>query len=70
MKKIKQIPLQLRDKRRPIDVSFKVWKDLMKTYNREDARMEYGEESIQAFKFGHKIISNSLDDFYILLVHD
>ena len=36
-KKIKGIPLELRNKRRPIDVSVKVWKELMKVYDRVDA---------------------------------
>jgi hypothetical protein len=28
-----------------------------------------GEESIQVFQFAHNIISNFLNDFYILFVH-
>ena len=69
MKKIKGIPPKLRKKRRPIDVSVKVWKDLVKAYDRVDAQRKFDEESTQVFEFGHEIISNSLNDFYILQVH-
>ena len=69
-KKIKQIPLELRTKRRSIDVSVKLWKELVKAYDREDARRKSGQESTQVFKFGHNIISNSLNDVYLLLVHN
>jgi hypothetical protein len=44
-KNIKSIPPEIRNKRRPIDVSLKVWKDIMKSYDREDAWRRYGEES-------------------------
>lgn len=68
--KLKQIPPELRAKRRLIDVSMKIWKELVKAYDRADARRESDEESIHVFKFGHKIISNSSNDLYILLVHN
>jgi hypothetical protein len=50
-KKIKGIPPELRNKRRPIDVSVKVWKELMKAYDRVDARRKSGEESTHVFEF-------------------
>jgi hypothetical protein len=50
-KNIKEIPLKLRNKRRKIDVSVKVWKYLMKAYDREDAQRKFSEESIQVFEF-------------------
>jgi hypothetical protein len=43
---------------------------VVKEYDREDAWRESGEESTNVFVFGHKIISNSLNDWYILLVHN
>ena len=70
MKNIKAIPLEIRNKRRPIDVRVKVWKDIMKAYDRADARRKSSEESTQGFEFGHKIISNSLNYFYILPTHN
>ena len=33
-KNIKQIPPELRERRRPIDVSMKVWKESVNTYDR------------------------------------
>jgi hypothetical protein len=51
MKKIKGIPPELRNKRRPIDVSVKVWKYLVKSYDRVDAHKKSSEESIQVFEF-------------------
>jgi hypothetical protein len=51
MKKIKGIPPELRNKIRPIDVSVKVWKELVKAYDRVDARRKSGEESIHVFEF-------------------
>lgn len=41
----------------------------MKAYDRENAQRKSDEERKQVFKFGHKIISNSLNDFYNMLVH-
>jgi len=63
-------PPELRSKRRPIDVSVKVWKELVKAYDRVDAWRKSGEESTHVFEFGHNIISNSLNNFYILLLHN
>ena len=63
MKKIKEIPPELRKKRRPIDVSVKVWKELVKEYDRVDSRRKFGEERTHVFEFGHTIISNSLNIF-------
>lgn len=67
-KNIKQIPPK--PKRRLIDLSVKVWKDLVKAYNRANGQRKSGQESTQVFKFVHKIISISLNDVYILLVHN
>ena len=60
----------LRTERRPIDVTMKVWKELVKAYDRTDARRKFGDESTYVFKFGHNIISNSLNNFYILLMRN
>ena len=51
MKKIKGIPPELRNKRRSIDVSVKVWKEIVKAYDIEDAQRKFGEESIHVFEF-------------------
>ena len=67
--KDKKTPLELRNKRRPLDVSAKVWKELVKAYDKEDARRKSGEESTQVFEFSDKIISKTLNNFYTLLVH-
>ena len=45
MKKIKEIPPELRNKRRPIVVSVKVWKELVKAYDRLDAQRKSVEKS-------------------------
>jgi hypothetical protein len=50
-KKIKGIPLELRNKRRPIDVSVKVWKEIGKEYDRVGAERKSGEESTHVFEF-------------------
>jgi hypothetical protein len=68
-KKIKKLSLEQRLKKRPIDVSIKVWNKLVKSYENSDARRKFGEESTQEFEFSHNIISNFLKDFYILFVH-
>ena len=68
-KKIKEIPPELRNKRRPLDVSVKVWKDLVKAYDKADAWRKSDEESTQVFEFSDKIISKTLNNFYTLLVH-
>lgn len=44
-KKIKNIPPRLRNKRRPLNVSVKVWKELVKAYDKVDAWTKFGEES-------------------------
>ena len=69
MKKIKKIPLEIRNKRRTLDVSVKVWKELVKAYDKVEAQRKSGEESTQVFEFSTKIISKSLNAFYTLLVH-
>jgi hypothetical protein len=53
-KKIKGISPELRNKIRPIDVSVKVWKEIMKAYDRADAQRNFGEESIQVFEFSRQ----------------
>ena len=67
--KDKKNPPELRNKRRPLNVSVKVWKELVKAYDKEDAQRKSGEERTQVFEFSTKIISKSLNDFYTLLVH-
>ena len=69
-KKIKKIPPDLRNKKGPLDVSVKVWKELIKAYYKVDALRNFDMENTQVFKFAHKIILNSLNNFYILLVHN
>ena len=44
-KKIKNIPPELRNKRRPLDVSVKVWKELVKAYDKADAWRKSSKES-------------------------
>jgi hypothetical protein len=56
-------PPEIRLKKRPIDVSIKVWKELVKSYEKSYVRRKFGEESIQAFQFAHNIISIFLNDF-------
>jgi hypothetical protein len=40
-KKIKKLSPELRLKKRPIDVSIKVWKELVKSYEKSDARRKF-----------------------------
>jgi hypothetical protein len=68
-KKIKKLSPKKRLKKKLIDVSIKVWKELVKSYEKSDARRKFGEESIQVFEFSRNIVSNFLNDFYILFVH-
>ena len=67
--KDKKNPPELRNKRSPLDVSVKVWKELVKAYDKVDARRKSDKESTQVFEFSTKIISKSLNAFYTLLVH-
>jgi hypothetical protein len=67
-KKIKKLSPELRLKKRSIDVSIKVWKEVVKSYEKSDAHRKSGEESIQVFQFAHNMISNFLNDFF-LFVH-
>ena len=64
-----QNPTQEKAKKRPIDVSLKVWKEVVKSYENSNARRKSGEVSIQVFEFAHKIISKFINDFYIIFVH-
>ena len=57
-KKDEKIAPNLRNKRRPLDVSVKIWKELIKEYVKVDARRKSDEESTQVFEFSHNIISN------------
>lgn len=43
-------------KQRPIDIPFKVWKELVKSYERLDAQRKAGNESIQVLNFSLNII--------------
>lgn len=38
-----------KEKIRPLDVSVKVWKELVKAYDKEDARRKSGEERTHVF---------------------
>jgi hypothetical protein len=68
-KEYTKLPPEQRLKKRPIDVSLKVWKELVKSYEKSDARRNSGEESTQVFEIAHNIISNFLNVFYMLFVH-
>jgi hypothetical protein len=68
-KKIKKLSPEQRLKKRWIDVNIKVWKELVKSYEKSNARRKSGEESIEVFEFLHNIISNFWNDFCILFVH-
>ena len=63
----KKIPLDLRNKISPLNVCVKVW-ELVKAYDKAYARRKSSEERTQVFEFDPKIISKSLNDFYILLL--
>ena len=67
--KIQRNPPKLRNKRRPLDVSVKVWKELVMAYDKANAWRKSSEESTQVFEFSTKIISKLLNAFYTLLVH-
>lgn len=54
---------------RLVDVSIKVWKKIVKTYQKLDEQRNSGEERTQVFEFAHNIISIFLNDFYILFMH-
>jgi hypothetical protein len=56
-------PPRAKAQKRPIDVSIKVWKELVKSYEKSYVRRKFGEESIQVFQFAHNIISIFLNDF-------
>ena len=43
--KDKKISPELRNKRRPLDVRVKVWKELVKAYDKADARRKSGEDN-------------------------
>ena len=49
MKKLKKNPLEPRNKRWPLDVRLKGWKELVKAYDKEDAWRKSDEESTQVF---------------------
>jgi hypothetical protein len=68
-KEYTKLPPKQRLKKRPIDVSLKVWKELVKAYEKSDARRNSGEENMQVFEIAHNIISNFLNVFYMLFLH-
>lgn len=55
-RKIKKMPQDQRLKQRPIDIPFKVWKELVKSYEKLDAQRKAGNESIQVLNFSLNII--------------
>jgi hypothetical protein len=63
MKKDKKNTPMLRNKRRPLDDSVKVWKEIINTYDKYYAWRKSNEESTHVFEFSTKIISKSLDTF-------
>lgn len=54
------MPQDQRLKQRPIDIPFKVWKGLVKSYEKLDAQRKVGNESIQVLNFSLNIIQNVL----------
>jgi hypothetical protein len=68
-KEAKKLSPEQRLKQTSVDVSLKVCKELVKSYENSDAQRKFGEESTKVFEFSHNIISIFLNDFYILFVH-
>ena len=50
------MPQDQRLKQRPIDIPFKVWKELVKSYEKLDTHRKDGNESIQVFNFSFNVI--------------
>ena len=61
---------EIRSKKRPLDISVKVWKELIKAYDKAYSLRKSGKERTKVFEFAHKIISYSLNNFSILPVHN
>ena len=57
-KKIKKLHLDERYRKRPMDIPVKVWKELVKNYEKLDAQRKAGNESIQVLYFPFKINLN------------
>jgi hypothetical protein len=57
-KKIKKLSPEQRLKQMSINVSIKLWKELIKSYEKLDAQRKSGEETTRVFEFLHNIISN------------
>lgn len=55
-RKIKKMPQDQRLKQRPFDIPFKVWKELVKSYEKLDAQRKAGNESIQVLNFSLNVI--------------
>ena len=55
-RKNKKMPQDQRLKQRPIDIPFKVWKELVKSYEKLDAQRKASNESIQVLNFSLNII--------------
>lgn len=50
------MPQDQRLKQRPFDMPFKVWKELVKSYEKLDAQRKVGDESIQVLNFSLNVI--------------
>ena len=57
-KKIKKLHPDERYRKRPMDIPMKVWKELVKNYEKLDAQRKAGNETIQVLYFPFKINSN------------
>ena len=57
-KKIKKFHPNERYRKRPMDIPVKVWKELVKNYEKLDSQRKAGNESIQVLCFPFKINLN------------
>ena len=57
-KKMKKLHPNERYRKRPMDIPVKVWKELVKNYEKLDAQRKAGNESIQVLYFPFKIYLN------------
>ena len=67
-KKIKKLHLDERYRKRPMDIPVKVWKELVKYYEKLDAQKKAGNESIQVLYFPFKIYLNLKIEFSIIMI--
>lgn len=56
IRKIKKLPQDQRLKQRPFDITFKLWKELVKSYEKLDAQRKVDDGSIQVLNFSLNVI--------------